>query len=129
MQLTEYDPKIGCLMSTWNIDESITDILKNPYVEGAYSPLEFYVDVKADPPKVKKRPTQETRIDKTTIAADGQEVVALSNLPKPCDVEVRWIMHKVEDGKFEWGTRLSGEYTIRVRAFPYADWEGTVTAV
>lgn len=129
MQLTEYDPKIGCLMSTWNIDESITDVLKNPYVEGAYSPLEFYVDVGATPPKVKKRPAQKTRIDKATIAADGQEVVTLSNLPKPCDVEVRWDEYKVEDGTFEWGTRLAGEYTIRVRAFPYADWEGTVTAV
>ena len=129
MQVTEYDVNTGCLISTWNLDETLLDILKNPYVEGAYSPLEFYVDIGADPPKVKRRPPQETKMDKTTITSDGRDIVTLSNLPTPCEVEVLWEVYNVDDGKFEWGTHMPGEYKILVRAFPYADWEGTVTAV
>jgi hypothetical protein len=129
MQVTEYDAKTGCQISTWNLDESLLGILKNPYVEGAYSPLEFYVDVDTSPPKAKTRSRQKVKMDKTSITADGRDIVSLSNLPTPCEVEVLWEVYSVEDGEFQWGTHMPGEYKIRVRAFPYADWEGTVTAV
>ena len=128
MQVTEYDAKTGCLISTWNLDESLLGILKNPYVEGAYSPLEFYVDVDMSPPKAKTRPRQKTKMDKTSITA-GRDIVTLSHLPTPCEVEVLWEVYSVEDGEFQWGTYMPGEYKFLVRAFPYADWEGTVTAV
>ena len=70
-----------------------------------------------------------TNQNKTEIKADGTELVKFSKLPKPCKVQVNGEDYQVKDGVFEWGTRLPGVYVVRVVAFPFLDWEGTVTAV
>lgn len=129
MDYTKYDPKTGMIAWVISSDENMLTAEDFPHIPGAYDTAGFFVDIAASPPAIKKRPPQSTRQDKETIAADGEEIMTLSALPVPCMVEVDGDRYEVADGLFEWGTRRAGEYALRVTAFPFLDWEGTVTAV
>ena len=128
VNVTEYDPATGALLGAWTMEEEAAKEYLPHYVDGAYSALEFFIDVRASPPAVKPRPEQGTRQSKAAIAADGMDVVVFSGLPQPCVVDVRGMEYAVDDGVFEWGTHLAGDYPVKVTAFPYLDWEGAVTA-
>lgn len=128
MQITEYDPETGKILGVWMMDDETAANWKHPHVIGRYIPMEHFVDITVTPPTPKKRPPQNTRQSKAKIAPDGVEVVTLSGLPVPCRVEVGVDEYEVTDGVFEWGTRRAGTYPLRVVAFPFLDWEGTVTA-
>lgn len=129
MDFTKYDQKTG--MITWVISADEEMLTENdfPNIPGAYDASAYFVDIGTDPPEIKERPPMETKQNKTEIKADGAELVKFSKLPKPCKVQVNNEEYQVEDGVFEWGTRLPGVYVVRVVAFPFIDWEGTVTAV
>ena len=129
MEYTKYDAKTG--MITWVISADEEMLTENdfPNIPGAYDASTHFVDIGTDPPEIKERPPMKTKQNKTEIKADGAELVKFSKLPKPCKVQVNNEEYQVEDGVFEWGTRLPGMYVVRVVAFPFLDWEGTVTAV
>lgn len=128
--VTEYNPQNGFLMGIWTVEEEmLPEIGVHYYIEGGYDKNEFFVDVEAAQPTIKERPPMKIRQNKTEIKADGAELVKFSKLPKPCKVQVNGEDYQVKDGIFEWGTRLPGVYVVRVVAFPFLDWEGTVTAV
>ena len=129
MEYTKYNAKTG--MITWVIsaDEGMLTENDFPNIPGAYDSSTHFVDVEAAPPTIKERPPMKIRQNKTEIKADGADLVKFSKLPKPCKVQVNGEEYQVEDGVFEWGTRLPDVYVVRVVAFPFLDWEGTVTAV
>lgn len=128
MKITEYEPETGGILGIYTMGAEMAKVWPTPHVTGEYSAMEYYVDVAASPPAAKERPPQSTRQDRKNIAADGSEIMTLSGLPVPCRVEVNGESYEVDDGIFEWGTRRAGEYALRVVAFPFLDWEGTVTA-
>lgn len=128
MQVTEYDPETGWLLGMWTMDESMIDAWGRPHVEGAHDPMTHFVDIHAAQPHVKPRPRLEMRRNKAVIKANGEDIVKFSDLPIPCLITIRDAEYRVEDGVFEWGTRLAGDYVIKISAFPYLDWEGTVRA-
>ena len=128
MYYTKYNPKNGMIEWVINCEENMLTENDRPNISGNYGAGAFYVDVAASPPLAKRRPPQNTRQSRRNIAADGVETITLSALPVPCRVDVDGERYDVEDGIFEWGTRRAGEYSLRVTAFPFLDWEGTVTA-
>lgn len=128
--ITEYEPLDGSLMGVWTVEEETLDKIGiHYYVEGEHDSKNFFVEIDTEAHEVKPRPKQATKQNKTEIKADGIELVKFSKLPQPCKVHVNSEKYQVEDGVFEWGTRLPGVYVVRVVAFPFLDWEGTVTAV
>ena len=129
MEYTKYDPKTGMIAWVISADEDMLTEEDFPNITGAYDSSTHFVDVEAAPPTIKERPPMKIRQNKTEIKADGADLVKFSKLPKPCKVQVNNEDYQVDDGVFEWGTRLPGVYVVRVVAFPFFDWEGTVTAV
>lgn len=127
--VTEYNPNNGGLMGIWSMEtEDLDKIGVDNYIHGAYDKNFFFVDIQFDPPEIKERPEMEILQSTALIKADGVEVVEFSGLPTPCVVSVNDSEYEVDDGVFEWGTRLPGVYVFRVVAFPFLDWEGTVEA-
>lgn len=126
--ITEYNPANGSILGIYTMEDGYIPESVKDYVAGEYSALEFFVNTKAVPPKAQKRPKMKISQSVTRIKADGVEVVKLSKLPKPCAVLVNGFEYEVTDGVFEWGTHLPGAHTLRVVAFPFLDWEGTVEA-
>lgn len=127
-----YEPESGRILATVTVEPEVAEYMMkrgDSMIEGEGNDLENFVDLAASPRAVKKRPVQNTRQSVKNIAADGSELMTLSALPVPCRVEVDGEGYEVKDGIFEWGTRLPGVYVFRVVAFPFLDWEGTVTAV
>ena len=129
MEYTKYDAKTGIITWVISADEEMLTENDFPNIPGAYDASTHFVDIATDPPEIKERPSIKTKQNKTEIKADGAELVKFSKLPKPCKVQVNGEEYQVEDGVFEWGTRLPGVYVVRVVAFPFLDWEGTVKAV
>lgn len=127
-----YEPESGRILATVTVEPEVAEYMMkrgDSMIEGEGNDLENFVDLAASPPAVKKRPVQNTLQSVKNIAADGVDTMTLSALPAPCRVEVAGEGYEVKDGIFEWGTRRAGEYALRVIAFPFLDWEGTVTAV
>lgn len=129
MEFTKYNAKNGMIACVITCDQDMLTPDDFPNIPGAYNQDAYFVNIKAVPPKAQKRPKMKISQSATRIKADGVEVVKLSKLPKPCAVLVNGFEYEVKDGVFEWGTRLPGVYIVRVVAFPFLDWEGTVTAV
>jgi hypothetical protein len=99
-----------------------------PYIVGDYDIGTNYVNLTQSPPAITPRPSMPITQDRTTITADGDEVMTLSGLPIPCTVRIKGNVYDVPDGVLEWATLMPATYPITVEAFPYLNWEGEVTA-
>ena len=79
------------------------------------------------------RPTNPVTLTSIEVAANGTDVTALANLPDSCTITYTGpgfeITKEVTGGTAEFTTDVIGLHTIKVVAFPYLDWEGTVNAV
>jgi len=127
-----YDPKTGRIFSTVTVSEDIAEHMQaqgEALIEGDGNDLEHFIDVSISPPKIRERPKQTTRQDKTHIKADGEDMMTLSGLPIPCNISINGTAFDVKDGLLEMTTLLPGDYVIRAEAFPFVDWEGKVTAL
>ena len=128
MQVTEYDPVTGRLLGVWTSGDDV-DRFVFPHVMGRHDTRTEYVDINGNVSKTLPRPAQGTRQDKTHIKADGEDMMTLSGLPIPCNISINGTAFDVKDGLLEMTTLLPGDYVIRAEAFPFADWEGKVTAL
>lgn len=128
MEYTKYYAQTGAIVSIISCDKELLAPGDRPYIEGRYPPDVFFIDLSGERPTPKERPKMQVLQDKARIASDGRDFVTLSNLPRPCAVHVGAERYEVPDGVLEWGTRRAGEYPLCVVAFPWLDWEGTVTA-
>jgi hypothetical protein len=74
------------------------------------------------------RQTIEPMVSKSTVIADGTDVVAITNLPTPCTVFVSGIAEVVDDGALEMTFDLAGDYLIIITSPRYITREITIHA-
>lgn len=78
------------------------------------------------------RPTQATTVDKTTLVADGVDMITVSNAPMGTFTAT----HVKTDDKVSgdinatdtFSTTIPGTYKIKIESFPYLDFETTIEA-
>lgn len=93
-------------------------------IEGTANDLTEYVVAGAVTPK----PAMPVVIDKTEVTADGVDTATMTGLPDPCTLRVQGENHLVEGGEAEVSFDLSGQYVVKIVAFPYLDFEVTINA-
>jgi hypothetical protein len=97
------------------------------YIDGfADSRTSYVVDEALQP-----RPTFTLTADKTSIAADGQDVITISGLPEgDCQLNLCGPVSDLwtQTGDVELTVNMAGEYTLRVSQWPYIDQEITFNA-
>lgn len=117
IQCTEYDlatGRLGMCMEYPNqefMDANSRENVGN--VSGHYSADTHYVSYES----VLERPTQATALDGLT----------LSGLPAPCTLWIDHVSYPVTDSTVTLDLPIAGTYRLRVEAFPYIDWTGSVT--
>jgi len=127
-----YDPSTGEVITTGSAPDNMVDLQSAPglnrYV-GQVDPVHQYIDVTdpANPVVADKQPLPYT-VDKTTVVADGVDIVTISGLPDSAEVEVSGAVATPTAGVVELTFASPGDYTVQMRAFPYLDAEVTIHA-
>lgn len=129
LTVTWYDPLTGALGGIRSGLRKTIDREGLPYLEGEYHSDKYYVDITTAPHRVEPRPAMPVSQKSSVIHADGNDILVLSGLPEPCAISIGNHDYSVGDGTLEWSTLMPGVYPIRVRAWPYVDFKGEVTAV
>lgn len=82
---------------------------------------------------VTPRPTQSTTLDKTTITADSVDVITITNAPDGTFTAINTTTKDTITGPINgsdtFSTTIAGTYKITIVAWPYLDFETTMTAV
>lgn len=126
-----YERDTGRILSSIAVSEEVAEYMREQgeaLIEGEGGDQEHFVDINASPPKIKERPVQQIRQDKTHIKADGKDKVTFSGLPKPCKIWVNFEACECNDGVLELTSLLAGVHQIHVEAFPFQTWHGEVIA-
>jgi hypothetical protein len=104
-------------------------------IDAAADPDKNYVATLSGEPTVVDRPPLGVGLDKTAIAADGEDYATLTGLPDPCtiiiddpDPTVETTTHTVAGGGFEFEAATPGVYTIEIRRFPFLPLKVEITA-
>ena len=130
MQYTKIDAATGQIIA-WltyseQIDVDLNDSEDFPLIEGHASPTAYYLEN-----EFVERPTFTLTADKTSIAADGQDVIAISGLPDgECDVQLWGAVNDqwTQTGDIQLTANIPGWYQIRVSQWPYQEQEITFNA-
>ena len=125
----QYNPKTGMIIGLRYGFYGDIEQENHAFILGEADIIMDYVDVSLSPPVIKRRLEMQITQSKTRILSNGADAMALSSLPIPAQVQINSETYNVPDGELEWGTVMPATYKITVRAFPYLDWEGEVTAV
>lgn len=132
MKATIYNSN-GLILRTLDIPE---DIIPLQYQEGSEflllsdsnQRLDYVLDNTIIP-----RPTQLTSLDKTTITANGVDVISITNAPDGTFTAVNTATNDtitgIINGSDTFSTTIVGTYKITIVAWPYLDFETTITAV
>ena len=79
------------------------------------------------------RPTQITILDKTTLVADGVDVITISNSPigvfTATNVKTKETISGDINDTDTFSTTIPGTYKIKIESFPYLDFETTIEAI
>ncbi len=79
------------------------------------------------------RPTQLTTLDKTTITANGVDIISITNAPDGTFTAVNTVTKDTITGPINgsdtFSTTIAGTYKITIVAWPYLDFETTIEAV
>jgi hypothetical protein len=97
------------------------------YIDGEFGGTSFYVKENTVTP----RPTFTLTADKTSIVADGQDVITISGLPEgECDVQLWGAVNDqwTQTGDIQLTANIPGAYQIRVSQWPYQEQEITFNA-
>jgi hypothetical protein len=119
----EYDAD-GRIVGRLDIDDPMGNTLRwyrenSRIVEHEHvSHEEFYVNASDE---VVERPTLAPAI------TAGERSFTISGLPVPCVVAVDGVEYPVEDGSLEFETTYDGTHSLRISAWPYRVWNGSVT--
>ena len=131
IEVTEYNAATGRIGLYWGFaNQEMFDLNKKEgldYIDGRYNGAEQYV-VNSE---IQPRPTFTPTADKTTIKADGVDVITISGLPSAMN-EFRldgpaydaW----EQMGDVQLTVNLPGTYTLRISQWPYQDAEVTFNA-
>ena len=95
------------------------------YIEARSDDLTQYIlnDVVTD------KPPMPCSLDKTDVTADGVDVATLANVPAGAKVFSNGVLLGEGDGTdIEIDYDLAGVYPLRIKLFPYLDFEGAVSA-
>ena len=131
LTFTIYDSNTGrilgaCTMPAGELAPTFGDIA---YYGGLADQATEYIDTVTELPIA--RPAWPSPPDKTTVAADGAELVTFSNVPAGTRVHIKGPANDdftVDDGTVELTFDLEGSYDIWMISHPYLDYRGTIDA-
>lgn len=117
-EATYYDPATGKITGTITCSESAfwSNVEDADWVAGTFNADKYYID----PGTV--HPVPRPEMEGVTVAGN-----IVSGLPAPCEVECNGAEYKITDGEFEYDTPVPGTYPIKIKAWPYIEWEGEIT--
>jgi len=118
---------LGCSCSL-NKSTNLKETKEEGFIEANVSIKDNYVDLNADPPEIKSKPTNPAIINKTTIIPNGIDFTTISEIPNNCVLTVDGTSYTVTDGIFEFSASSLGIYTITLELFPYLSKSFGVTA-
>lgn len=134
-----YEPTSGVLVqSGYCSGLSPEDIQAWPVAPNSVLIFDRYIeriqDWRVQDNAIVERSTMTPTVSATTIAADGLDACAITNLPTPCVVAVSGAVTlaptEVADGAVTLTATTPGAVTVRVTADPaYLAWETTIHAV
>ena len=79
-----------------------------------------------------ERPVQTTTIDETSIAADGESIATLSDVPTGATLAIFGPVTVdpaiIAGGTAQISVDVPGDYTLRVTCFPFLPWESSLHA-
>lgn len=114
--ITEFNSEGRFIRVLSSSDPSLLELNKAAdcsYLEGHWIGDHYYVTEG----QATARPTQSTTLDGLT----------LSGLPAPCTLWIDSTSYPVTDSTATLDLPIAGTYRLRVEAFPYLDWTGSVT--
>jgi len=131
---TRFNPTTGEITGHYSLDVH-NDPLQFWREDSGIIPGEFYqtsemiVEV-AGKWEAVPRPVNPTMIDKTTIMADGEDTIVLSEVPHLARVSITETGQsiRVKSGVLPFSVDISGTYTLVCSCFPYLDTIFTVEA-
>lgn len=99
-------------------------------IPGTGAPDDYYVQDPSGTPQLQEKLDMPATVSRTDIAADGVEVVSISNLPPGTLIYTPQGLADApgEDGVFEWGTTLPGEYVLLLEHLQYKPFEVIINA-
>ena len=131
MRVSEFITESGRIIMNSTFDsESAMDLNRKSgrdFIDGHHDGSKFYVNSNAITP----RPTFTLTADKTSIAADGQEIITISGLPDgECQVMLWGSVNDqwTQEGDIQLTANIPGWYQIRVSQWPYQEQEITFNA-
>lgn len=127
MTKTEFNPNTGEIGQQWASSDPEFFILNTnedrEFLDGEYKRETHYVDISLDPIEVKARPSFTATADKTSITADGADVLTVSGLPEgntrvaiSGPITTSWIEDR---NQITLTVNIPGSYQIRFTQFPY----------
>lgn len=133
---TAYNPNTGEVGMDWSCsDGSVFELNTNPdreFWDDLLDRKTQFIDVSTIPMTVKNRPEQVITQDKTTIAADGSDAIAISGLPDGDTkvtiygpISTSWVENR---GDITLTVNIPGEYRVRFEHFPYIEKQVTFNA-
>jgi hypothetical protein len=98
---------------------------------GPAAPLVEPILVDVTMQKIVKRPIMNLVVNKTTLVANGQDVITIAGYPVPSKLMIEGPFSttvNLTDPQFGFTTELKGEYKLMFRGFPYRRKEITLAA-
>ena len=125
MQYTKIDAKTGKQIEWITLSEVADYEINNsdefPLIEGTASPTAYYLDG-----EFVERPTFALTVDKSSITADGHDVITISGLPDGACQVMLWgavVDSWEQEGDIQLTANLPGNYQLRISQWPYQDQE------
>lgn len=82
---------------------------------------------------ITQRPTQATLLDKTTLTANGIDVIHITSAPDGIFTATNVVTGEMVSGSISgsdtFSTTVKGTIKIKIEAFPYLDFEATVEVI
>lgn len=124
---TEFNPNTGEIGQQWASSDlgffALNTSGEREFLDGEYKRETHYVDISLDPVEVKARPSFTATADKTTIVANGSDVLTVSGLPEGSTrvaisgpITTAWIEDR---NQITLTANIPGSYQIRFTQFPY----------
>lgn len=128
---TPYNPQTGRISKPWYSSNPNTFELnaspEQQFIAGEFDGDIHYVDLAVSPMLIKDRPTFQPLADKSSIAANGVEVLTVTKLPKgTTQIE---LIGPVSDTwnetrqKTDFTINVPGHYKLKISQWPYQDRE------
>lgn len=125
MNITIYESNTGRIIRNVNCPADLVNIQIQEgenYIEGEYIGKTFYIQ----DGYASMRLANLAIIDKTTIIADGNDKVTISNASGV--LRLKGVEYVITESIIELTFDTAGDYTVFIESFPYLPWEVTIHA-